>query len=193
MNQTPNRALGWHWLAAATVVAALLFLNLDGYHLGYVITFQGRGDFHAEPPSINWCHGWPFTFMIRRSIEGPMPDGSDIEFSRWPVDGAPISRFHFAPLLLDVAIFLLLVAGVWFGGRRAFCGLPGLRCRFSVRHLFWITLLVSVALTLNLYKAPRQVLQYFVLALVALAVLVVVYGLAVAVRDWIRSHSPASD
>ena len=111
---------GWPVVGAVVMLLALAFLNLDGYHT-HLYTPWGSGDFFAEPPTINWTHGWPCCFMIRSGIYSVAAGkgvrvvsffGESGVYSRWPTDNAPVSRFGVPPLLLDVAVGLVLVLGV---------------------------------------------------------------------------------
>ena len=52
----------------AIVAGALLFANADGYHNEWTLHPNASGRFFAEPPTINWTHGWPVCFVIRHGI-----------------------------------------------------------------------------------------------------------------------------
>jgi hypothetical protein len=179
-------------LATLIVAATFLFLSLDGYHNGIVVGWNGSLNFYGEPPFINWAHGWPCHFLVRRSIydrtvgKGPpnprsMPTEQLGYYSRWPFDEAPITLFRALPLAIDAAVFAFLLAGTWLGAAELSRLFP-LRFRFSVKSLLALTTLVAVVLALQLpSRLPRYAFQYAAFVVIAVSAAVAIGGYAASV------------
>jgi hypothetical protein len=146
-----TRRNGLHWwscVAGAVVAAALLCENLDGYHN------QLGGNYGAELPVINWTHGWPFVGLVRYSpadlTAAEIKAGWRIQpaspryTSRWPFDGAHVSRVYPFWLFVDSVIAAAIVLGVgvamqfWTQRLR-------IANHFSLRSIFGVVTLCAVA------------------------------------------------
>lgn len=95
---------GISWCVLITITVALLVENLDGYHnhLG--------GDYSLSGPTMNWAHGWPLGFMARDScklnVASPWPS-----YSRWPIDGAPVTLVSWKFLAIDLLVGASIIGG----------------------------------------------------------------------------------
>lgn len=169
------------YCATLVVVAALAFENLDGYHN----ELFGKGDIGGEPPLINWTHGWPYYFLIRKSPwdesdPAPRPnsqvDGYYI-YSRWPFDRAPVFRYWLRPLLIDVAVAIVLIVGTFWSSQRLANKLR-ISPRFSLKTLFGFTAAIGAFLAFGLPLvqsiATRHVFHFVTLAVLAVAAAAVV-------------------
>ncbi len=177
------------------VLVSFLFLCLDGYHVGLSPSYNGSGDFFGEPPNINWTHGWPFHFAVRSSIYPasarpglPNPaswSGDSGSYSRWPFDNAPVTLFHLGPLLLDVTVLFVLLAGTWYW-LRDIANVP-FRFQFGTRALFLMTLLVALAMGLRLPSVlPRHVTQFAAFFVLLCGFAATVHTLVVAISRRVR-------
>lgn len=169
------------YCATLIIVAALAFANLDGYHNHLF----GDGNFDGEPPLINWAHGWPCCFLIRKSPwdasdPAPRPDlqmeGNYI-YSRWPFDRAPVFRYWLRPLLIDVAVAIMLIVGTFWSSQRLASKLR-INPQFGLKTLFGITAAIGAffAFGLPLVQsiAMRRVFHFLTLAVLAVAVAAIV-------------------
>ncbi len=187
MDELPNiavKTLVVSCFAGLIISGPLIFLNLDGYHIG----LPWLKDFNEEPPNINWTHGWPWRFMGRSSIystasgiSAPTPAsiagtvGNEIGItSRWPFDEAPISYFVWRAMLADVAFLIVLTVGTVFAVRR-FAG--HLRVHFGMRSLLIVMTAVAGVLAFQLpSRVPRQVPEVAAMLLIAIAILLIIYS-----------------
>ena len=171
-------------LVGTTVVAiALLFANADGYHNELSLGPRSSVDFFAEPPNINWTHGWPVKFVNRHGIYSVDAGkgvfvmsftGDHGLYNRWPVDNAPLRHFQLHWLMLDVAVFILLLAGT-ARGLTIIADRLRLRVQFGIKHLFALLTVLSVCLALRQQLFPsRFVLQYAAFAVIAAGIMLVV-------------------
>lgn len=164
------------YCATLVVIAALAFANLDGYHNHLF----GHGDFSGEPPLINWAHGWPYCFLIRKSpwqASDPAPrpnfyvEGQHI-YSRWPFDRAPVFRYWPRPLVADVGVAVVLIVGTFLSSQRLANKLR-INPRFGLKSLFSFTGLIGAffAFGLPLVQsiALRHVFHFVTLAVLAVA------------------------
>lgn len=184
-----RRSRSLPFLVATLVFGCFLFLNLDGYHLHVFSAWSSRLDvaMEAEPPEINWVHGWPLGCVVRSSIYSAQA-GKGVPFttttgnnygfySRWPVDNAPIFGFDVWYAIANFLIGAAVVAGTYFGTIRLTDHFRW-RVRFSVRMLLVATALASLGLCIREpLLANRYVVEYAafggVLAGVTLSLLVV--------------------
>ena len=138
---------------AFIVLAAFLFLNLDGYQLHVVAYFgdpsglYGPGDFRGEPPTSNWVHGWPVGCAVRLCVRpptAPIRSMQDLEItSRWPFDGTPASFSSPLAAAVNVVICLFLVFGTYKGSSALLRGL-GWRLKFGLRTVLMTVLLAAI-------------------------------------------------
>jgi hypothetical protein len=189
-----RRINGVSWIAFVVTAAALIFLNLDGYHNEY----PRLDSFGSEPPTINWTHGWPLRAFGRSSIyipsagiSAPTPRvirGNNYAISsRWPFDGVPIAYVYPLALAADVLLFVTLCAGTLWSASRMGNKLQ-LRLRFNLKLLFALVTVVAVVLAFQVpAKLPRQFLQYTAEIICGFALLVVVCKGARTVVECLRA------
>lgn len=188
-----------HWITVLLtlfVAAVLLVANLDGYHN----QLFGEGDLAAEPPLINWAHGWPWTFMVRSSIY-PLSGvytptgfiGPHGVTSRWPVDDAPVIVLWGRQLVFDSLSFLVLVSGTAYAAQRM-ARRWNARNSYGLRTLFFATSVVAIAICFGpaLFADDRRnTLNFAILSVAGVTtVLAVLSFFDVAVRIFVRwGHS----
>lgn len=156
--------------ATLAVTLSLFFLNIDGYQTHLV----GDGQFLGTPPSINWTHGWPCSFLVRSSIyplsgvtnpNGSITGGTGL-YSRWPIDNAPVYTFSHTMLTLDVVFFFVIAAGTA-------CGIRCLPLRWQpVEKVQYASLasLCALAVPAAFFTQLRLVFTLFTILLVLLGV-----------------------
>jgi len=170
------------FIGTAIVAVALLFANADGYHNEWSLDSNRRsfGDLSAEPPNINWTHGWPIRFVVRHGIysvdagKGVLVmsfSGGHGLYSRWPVDSAPLTHFQSGWLALDIVVCFTILAGAT-RGLTILTHRIRWRLQFGVKHLFALLTVVSVGLALRQQLFPsRFVLQYAAFAVIAAGIM----------------------
>ncbi|MDM4019449.1 hypothetical protein, partial [Roseiconus lacunae] len=137
------------------ILASSVFLNFDGYHLHVRSPWGDYGDAFAEPPAINWVHGWPIGCLVRASIFDPsigkgvlvptVPTSPGF-YSRWPIDNAPVYATDNRAAIFNV-IFCVAITLSGFFSTLHFTRRSGSRLRFNLRSMLW---LVSVSAALFL-------------------------------------------
>lgn len=169
-------------LAATAVLGSCLFLNLDGYQI-HLYSPWGLGEVAAEPPIINWVHGWPVGCTVRASAYSvnagkgvPVASftGDAGSYSRWPLDDSPVFVHSTAALLTNIAFLVLVVPSTFLGvGRLA--DRYGWRMRFSMRMLLLVMTIACISLvSRNYIFGSRMILE-------AIAVTVVLMGMCLGV------------
>lgn len=151
----------------------LLFLNLHGHpsHLwspwgGWLTVFSSDGSLdsvfsqNASNGDTNFAHGWPCQFTLRPSgysvssgkgVPVTVIRGDDYaSYGPWPFDGAPLHRFSFMALYLDIVFALATLIGVAFASRYLPTWLSS--GRFSLKLLFTLTALVAVVCAFQLWR-----------------------------------------
>ncbi len=180
-------------IAAFLVLVAFLFMNLDGYQTHLFSPWGGMGAFRDEPPIIMWCHGWPGSFLIRRSCysvkngKGTFGNGRFAEYSRWPIDNAPIAEFSAQTLAVNVLIIVSLVFGTAYGLKG--CEIP--KFRFTTKSLLVLTSIVAVAVTLKPWTVPpRYWLQVLAFAIIVVAALITIGSVLFPTYRFFATRNP---
>lgn len=194
---------------ALCVCAALVFVNLDGYHLHLAAfpatsrnpnfksssRFEGPGDFSAESPYINWVHGWPIASFIRpghysvgRRGQFPLAtsSGPREDYSRWPFDDAPIEFYSMSALVLDGLLMFGSTGGAYLVTRR-------LMRRFKISDSYSLASLLALMTAIAPVIAFRSYIFNNRYILEALAFMVAVCGvIMLAVECSIRLYQIVS-
>ncbi len=180
-------------IASLPIVASLLVENL-------------RGD---SPPCLSslsrhrWEHGWPLTFMWRKSVVGIDlgPQGwryRQLPFfwsPRWPWwdmrYGNQCYRFEVYPLVADVLLTIVISCGSAYCAAVLACRTAG-KIQFSLRIMLLLTLLFACAMSLLTLYPPvlDAILEFLPLCGSACAVLAV---LVLVVRATAPEEKTAGD
>ena len=172
-------------------------MNLDGYQTHLFSPWGGMGDFRGEPPIINWCHGWPGSFMVRHSNysvkegKGKRPSGPVsgpfAAYNRWPIDNAPVAAFSAKTFAIDILILASLIFGTAYGlrGRR----LPKLR--FSINSLLLLTSIVAVAVTFEAWRmTPRFWMEALAFGILVVAAILTILSVCFSTRRLFARRNP---
>jgi len=153
-----RRNFGMRCCICIIVLLAFLYLALDGHHTKINLLFPGStfgNPLNEIDDHITWIHGWPVACYVRNSIDtatiNTTPGITDVfakelQFSCFPFDNSPALAFSAVGLMIDVAVLLLLVTGLWMTLRAV--QFP--RMQFSVLSLMITMAFLSLLLATNL-------------------------------------------
>jgi len=153
-----RRNFGMRCCICIVVLLAFLYLALDGHHTKINLLFPGStfgNPLDEIDDHITWIHGWPVACYVRNSIDtatiNTTPGITDIfatelQFSCFPFDNSPPLAFSAVGLMIDLAVLLLLVTGLWMTLRAI--RIPHMQ--FSVRSLMITMAFLSLLLATNL-------------------------------------------
>ena len=153
-----RRSFGMRCCICIIVLLAFLYLALDGHHTKINLLFPGStfgNPLDEIDDHITWIHGWPVACYVRNSIDtatiSTTPGITDVfarelQFSCFPFDISPPLAFSAVGLVIDLAVLLLLMSGLWMTLRAI--RIP--RMQFSVRSLMITMACLSLLLATNL-------------------------------------------
>lgn len=167
------------WLITLCVLAALVFLNVDGYRIHLFSPWPNSSFSLQTPLGEGWSHGWPVEAAVRQDFNLPSTPvfsgyrPTDLT-SRWPIDNAPIQAFHKGAAIVDALFAVALTIGTYLGAKR----LPQWSLRFSIRTALLCVATCATALAFrNILFASRYMPEFPAFAVVLIGVVLSLVGM----------------